>query len=245
MRKLSIFRNRLNTKMNTDSKPRTCNLSVAQLHDLVERLRQERDAWKQVATNLQKNPIGRPRRNIEAVLESTDDHLLTTEDAADLLGVSRQFVYQLIYKGRLPTARLAVGASGARKMIRIKHSDVAAFIKNVVVEQEADLPPMENVQEPTHRLLTCKQVSQKLSLSLSTIGRMARDGELPAHILSVRGRITTYRFDAMELDEWIENRNTLKKTDKKIVSQIRKVGKLAWINQEKKKLSLVKRIINS
>ena len=52
--------------------------------------------------------------------------LLTTEEVATHLSVSRSLVYELVVKGKLPHHRVGVG----RGTIRISEDDVAEFLRS-------------------------------------------------------------------------------------------------------------------
>lgn len=51
----------------------------------------------------------------------------------------------------------------------------------------------------TGRLLTTREVADRLGLNPETVLRWARRGKLPAHYLSSRA----IRFDELELDAWL------------------------------------------
>ncbi len=56
--------------------------------------------------------------------------LLTTEEVARRLSVSRSLVYELVVKGKLPHHRVGVG----RGTIRISEDDVAEFLRCCRIE---------------------------------------------------------------------------------------------------------------
>jgi excisionase family DNA binding protein len=60
-------------------------------------------------------------------MEMTGDRLLRIEDAAQVLGLARSAVYQLIDAGRIPTVSPSIGG----KARRIRSSDLDAFIASL------------------------------------------------------------------------------------------------------------------
>jgi excisionase family DNA binding protein len=53
--------------------------------------------------------------------------------------------------------------------------------------------------------LTLEEAAKHLKIGKSTIYRLAREGDLPAHRM---GRV--WRFDAEELDAWVKSKNVPK-----------------------------------
>ncbi len=62
-------------------------------------------------------------KEISDLLKRTDvEFLISPQEAAEILSVSRQYVYNLATEGKLPTVRLG----GA---MRIRRSDIESFIR--------------------------------------------------------------------------------------------------------------------
>lgn len=60
---------------------------------------------------------------------STDDRLLTGEEVADLLHISRSLTYQLMRRGDIPTVRIG-------RLVRVRRSDLQAYVDDHI--QRAD-----------------------------------------------------------------------------------------------------------
>lgn len=91
-------------------------------------------------------------------MQAPEERMLTPDEVAERLGVSRMTVGRMARDGRLPHNR--VGGQ-----IRVRESVVAGMISR----READAKGW----------LTAEQVAERLRVSVHTVRRLAKAGELP------------------------------------------------------------------
>jgi excisionase family DNA binding protein len=60
---------------------------------------------------------------------ASDPPMLTARVIAAELGTSREWVYEQIRAGRLPAVTLGAGATGRGKVLRVRRSDLDAWIE--------------------------------------------------------------------------------------------------------------------
>jgi len=107
--------------------------------------------------------------------------MLPVREAAEILGVSRQMLYRLVWDGELPAVKISPRA------IRIDERDLRAFAK--------DWNPPGS--------LGAEEVAEILGVSKRTVARYAESGELPAE--RHRGRL---RFRERDVDRFVSKRRT-------------------------------------
>jgi excisionase family DNA binding protein len=62
--------------------------------------------------------------------------LISTREAAEMLGVDIKTLYKLVRNARIEAIDLSVSATARRRTLRFRRTDIEAFIKGNVVEPQ-------------------------------------------------------------------------------------------------------------